>query len=88
VLEAMQSGAAVITSDRSSLPEVGGDGARYVDPTSETSIRTGLAELLTNDEDRAGLGERARRRAREFSWDRTAAEVLTQLTALAPSTRS
>jgi len=79
VLEAMAAGAAVVTSSVSSLPEVGGDAVAYVDPRSAESITAALRELLTDRARRLELGERARRRAREFSWERFAATVLAVL---------
>jgi glycosyltransferase involved in cell wall biosynthesis len=88
VLEAMQAGAPVITSNVSSLPEIGGDGARYVDPMNVGQIRDALAELLTVEGERASLHERALRQASRFSWEQTAAAIVAQLGALAPSTRS
>ena len=79
VLEAMAAGAAVITSDRSSLPEVGGDAVDYVDPTDTTAIASALESLLRDPARRDALAERARNRAREFTWDRTAALILEAL---------
>ena len=79
VLEAMAAGAAVLTSNRSSLPEVGGDAVEYVDPTEVGAIRAGLERLLRDVPRRAELGERARTRAREFSWERFAASTLAVL---------
>ena len=76
VLEAMRSGTAVLTSTTSSMPEVGGDAARYVDPHDVDDIRAGLAELLTDHELRAEFGRRGVDRASGFSWDRTARETL------------
>jgi glycosyltransferase involved in cell wall biosynthesis len=79
VIEAMQSGTPVVTSDRSSLPEVGGEAVLYVDPESEASIEQGLAAMLSD----AGLRDRHRQaglaQAEKFSWDRAsgvAAEAL------------
>jgi glycosyltransferase involved in cell wall biosynthesis len=72
VLEAMAAGAAVITSNLSSLPEVGGDAVVYVDPHSTASIAAELAQILSSPEERERLGARARERARSFSWERTA----------------
>jgi glycosyltransferase involved in cell wall biosynthesis len=88
VLEAMQAGAPVVTSSVSSLPEVGGDAGRYVDPQSTDEIREALAELLASEPERRALADRGRAQAARFSWERTAAEMLGQLAALAPSTRS
>lgn len=88
VLEAMQAGAPVVTSGVSSLPEVGGDAARYVDPKSTDEIRDALAGLLASEPERRGLTERGRAQAERFSWERTATGMLDQLAALAPSKRS
>jgi glycosyltransferase involved in cell wall biosynthesis len=79
VLEAMRCGAAVLASDSSALPEVGGGAVRYADPTDVESIRAGLAALLADPEERAELGRRAAERAREFSWARTAERTLAVL---------
>ena len=79
VLEAMAAGAPVVTSSISSLPEVGGDDVVYVQPEDERSITRALESLLAAPQDRAALGERARRRAAEFSWDRTARRMLDEL---------
>jgi glycosyltransferase involved in cell wall biosynthesis len=79
VLEAMAAGAPVVTSQVSSLPEVGGDAAIYVHPEDEDSIRAALDELLRAPEKRAELSERGRARAAEYSWERTARRVLEEL---------
>ena len=75
VLEAMAAGAPVVTSNVSSLPEVGGDAVEYVDPRSADSIANGLAHLLRSPERRAELASRGRARAAIFSWDATASAV-------------
>ncbi len=82
LLEAMTAGAAAITSNVSSLPEVGGDGARYVDPTSVAELAAALEGLLDSPEQRQALGAQARRQAATFSWDRTAERTLELLTRL------
>jgi glycosyltransferase involved in cell wall biosynthesis len=70
VLEAMAAGAVVLTSNISSLPEVGGEAVEYVDPHDTGSIAAGLRRLLTDDARRVDLAQRAEARAREFSWER------------------
>ena len=80
VLEAMAAGTAVITSGLSSLPEVGGEAVRYVDPYDVGSIRDGLEELLSDEGRRAELAAAGRERARSFTWERTARETLALLT--------
>jgi glycosyltransferase involved in cell wall biosynthesis len=79
VLEAMAAGAAVVTSQISSMPEVGGDAVKYVDPLSVTSIAAGLRAVLGDEFHRAELAALARARAGEFSWERFAAIALETL---------
>jgi alpha-1,3-rhamnosyl/mannosyltransferase len=76
VLEAMAAGATVLTSDVSSLPEVGGDAVAYADPTAAPAISAQLVRLLRDDALRAELSTRARARALRFSWDAFAQTVL------------
>ncbi len=70
VLEAMAAGAAVLTSNVSSLPEVGGDAVEYADPHDTASIAAGLNRVVADEGLRADLGERAKQRSSEFSWER------------------
>ena len=72
VLEAMSAGAPVITSNVSSLPEVAGDAAVLVDPLDTDAIAAAIRRVL---EDPGDLRDRGRRRAAEFSWERTARET-------------
>lgn len=83
VLEAMRSGTAVLTSRISSLPEVAGDDAIYVDPLDVVDIRRGLEQGLTDGELRRRLADAGRARAQQFSWERTARETLSVLESLA-----
>jgi glycosyltransferase involved in cell wall biosynthesis len=79
VLEAMAAGTAVVTSNGSSLPEVGGDAVRYVDPYDVESIRKGVEELLEDEALRARLAAAGRERAHSFTWERTARDTLALL---------
>lgn len=79
VLEAMAAGAPVLTSDRSSLPEVAGDAAVLVDPTDTAAIRAGLHRALGDERLRTRLAARGRERARDFSWERCARETIAVL---------
>jgi len=67
VLEAMACGAAVLTTRKLSLPEVGGDAVAYTEPDAE-SIAESLRALLTDGGRRTALAEAAVARAREFTW--------------------
>ena len=66
-LEAMACGAAVLTTHRTSLPEVGGDAVAYTEPDAE-SIQAALRALLDDQDRREALGSAGYARALEFSW--------------------
>jgi glycosyltransferase involved in cell wall biosynthesis len=73
VLEAMRRGVPVVTAAVSSLPEVGGDAARYVDdPRDEAALAAAIEAALADRDRLRALG---RKRAALFTWDRTAAGV-------------
>jgi glycosyltransferase involved in cell wall biosynthesis len=76
VLEAMASGAPVITSRTSSLPEVGGKGALYIDPLRENDIRDALLMLWKNEKMRDQLCEKGYQQARQFDITKMARETL------------
>jgi len=67
VLEAMACGAAVLTTRRLALPEVGGDAAAYCEPDVD-GIEAGLRSLLDDPARRAELATAALARAAEFTW--------------------
>jgi len=77
ILEAMSQGTPVVTSRTSCLPEVAGDAALLVDPTSVDEIAQGLRRMLTMPEAERSRWDRAGRdRAAQFSWDRAARQYL------------
>ncbi|WP_371821261.1 glycosyltransferase [Blastococcus sp. PRF04-17] len=67
VLEAMACGAAVLTTRRLSLPEVGGDAVAYTEP-DPGAIAVRLRELCADPGERRRLGAAARARAALFDW--------------------
>ncbi|HUT60217.1 MAG TPA: glycosyltransferase family 1 protein [Phycisphaerae bacterium] len=71
-LEAMACGTPVVVSDRASLPEVVGDAGLRVDPDDADSIAEGIAALVADDALCGRLAAEGLRRARQFTWDRTA----------------
>jgi glycosyltransferase involved in cell wall biosynthesis len=76
ILEAFAAGTPVLTGSISSLPEVGGDAALYVDPHIEGDIARKILMLWEDEKLRDLLRERGRERAKLFSWDRCAEETL------------
>lgn len=76
VLEAMGCGCPVITSNVTSLPEVGGNAVAYVDPYSIGDIANKLKEVLIDDEYRSQLRGLGFKQAEKFSWEKAARETL------------
>ncbi|GAB6036723.1 hypothetical protein JCM15519_12820 [Fundidesulfovibrio butyratiphilus] len=76
VLEAMSLGAAVVTSQASSLPEVAGDAALLVDPADPAAIAAAMARLEDDATLRASLAGRGQLRSARFRWSATATAAL------------
>lgn len=72
VLEAMASGAPVIASDRSALPEVVGQAGLLIDPQDEVACAAAIERLVEDDQVWTSLREAGLMRARDFSWQRCA----------------
>jgi alpha-1,3-rhamnosyl/mannosyltransferase len=77
VLEAMRRGLPVVCGRVSSLPEVAGPAAEYVeDPTDEAAL-AGALEVVLNDHDRRDtLIDLGRQRAGRFTWEACARGVV------------
>ncbi len=84
VVEAQALGVPVLTSNRSSLPEVAGDGALLVDPTDEESLARALERLITDPALRRRLVQQGYQNVQRFSWERAATQVLDILETLSP----
>lgn len=67
-LEAAASGTPVVTSNVTSLPEVMGKAACYVNPESTASIAAGINKVLSNHQYRSHLIAAGTSRSQEFSW--------------------
>lgn len=67
VLEAMACGAAVLTTPRLAIPEVGGDAVEYTEPDID-SLTAALAKLLAHPERRSMLAAAGIARAAKFTW--------------------
>lgn len=76
VLDALRYQVPVLTSNNSSLPEVAGAAAIYVDPLSTNEIVSGLEKLIIDEPQRHQLIDRGKIQATKFSWVQTAAQTL------------
>ena len=72
----MQRGCPVITSNVSSLPEVGGDAVLYVDPEDVTDIEEKIKQLISDKKLREELIEKGKKQIQKFSWEKSAKETL------------
>ena len=75
ILEAMAHGVPVVTSNISAMPEVAGDAALLVDPTSVEQIAEAFQTLIANRALRDELVSRGLARAREFTWEKAAEQT-------------
>jgi glycosyltransferase involved in cell wall biosynthesis len=75
VLEAMASKCPVLTSDSSSLPEVGGQAAHYFTPGDANSLAEKIGEIISNHGLMRSMIEAGSRQAKNFSWEKCAQET-------------
>lgn len=75
VAEAMACGAPVVSSNASSLPEVGGDAALYFDPRDVGAMAATIHRALIDAALRADLRARGFAQAKKFSWEKAAREL-------------
>ena len=76
IVEAFASGTAVITSNISSMPEVAGEAALYVEPYSVESIADAICRLCRETDLRDKLVASGFERLKQFSWGKSAEKTL------------
>lgn len=76
VLEAMSLGAAVITSNTTSIPEIVGEAGILVDPAADDQIANAMDGLAEDANRLPNLRASAKQRAALFSWAKAAGETL------------
>ena len=72
ILEAMQNGCPVVTSNVSSLPEAGGDAALYFDPNNPEDIAQTMEKVLSDKKLRETMIKKGFEQVKKFSWEKTA----------------
>jgi len=66
VLESFACECPLLCSNKSSLPEIAGDGALYFDPYNEESIKSAVLQIIDSDELRDNLVQKGRERLKDF----------------------
>ena len=87
VVEAMACGCPVVASHVSSLPEVAGSAALLVDPHDPAEFAEALHSVILDRDLRTRLRGKGLRRARDFSWDKTASATCAVYERVLASTR-
>jgi glycosyltransferase involved in cell wall biosynthesis len=82
ILEALQCGTPVITSNITAMPEVAGDGGLLVDPYDEQAICKAMVAMASDTALRIDLSKKGELQARKFSWESTAESVWESITAI------
>jgi len=72
IVEAMQSGVPVISSNVTSMPEVAGNAALFVNPFEVESICEGMEKIYTDPKLREELIRKGHIQKQNFSWNKTA----------------
>ncbi len=75
IVEAFRCGTPVLTSKSTSLPEVAGEAALFVDPYDVSSIEEGILRLATDSELRARLRILGFQQMQKFSWKKTISKM-------------
>lgn len=79
ILEAMQCGCPVISSKTSSMPEVGGEAALYIDPENTSEITSAIEQVLSDSLLQEKMKKSGIERAKEFSWEKSAQILLQKI---------
>lgn len=75
ILDSFACGVTVITSNVSAMPEVGGDAALYVDPTSIPDVKKKLDIIMADEKLREKMVEKGLERVKQFNWEKAAEET-------------
>lgn len=76
IIEAMQSGCPVVTTNGGSIPEVAGDAAYFVDGYNVEDIAEGLLKVYESKNLQRELSKKGLQQAKNFSWKKTAEATL------------
>jgi glycosyltransferase involved in cell wall biosynthesis len=75
ILEAQAQGVPVVTSNVSSMPEVGGDSVAYSTPSEPISIADSIYKIISDENFRNDLIKKGNENVKKFSWEKCAEEI-------------
>ena len=76
ILEAFNMGCPVVASGTTSIPEVGGDAALYIDPENVEELAAAMLRLISEPDLRELMSRLGCVRASQFGWDRVASQTM------------
>lgn len=76
IVEAMACGTPVVTSNVSAMPEVAGDAALLIEPLDPHGLAEAMERIVQDGALRNSLRAKGLERAKRFSWDTSAAQVV------------
>lgn len=79
ILEAQACGCPVLTSNKTSCPEVAGKGALIINPYSEKEIEEGILKILNDKKHKERLIKKGFENVKRFSWGKTVDKILEEL---------
>lgn len=75
-LEAMSYGIPCVVSDKTSIPEIVGDAAKYANPYSIEDISEKMLQLINSEEEKIRIQEIGYERIKNFSWQKCAEDTI------------
>ncbi len=75
LVEAMACGAPIASSDTAAMPEILKDAAAFFDPLDASGMAEAVEKVLSEPQLRVSLSANALKRARDFSWTKTAKQT-------------
>ena len=72
----MALGTPVLTSNTSSLPEVGGNAALYVNPKDFFDLKAKIKAIVDDDKLAKDMTKKGLIQSQKFTWENTVSEVL------------
>lgn len=76
LVKSLKVGTPIITSNTSSMPEITGNAALLIDPTSTIEIQKNLEKIIHSQKLRQELSRKGIKQAQKFSWLKTATQTL------------